>query len=84
MSGFDLVFALFGLVLGLAITEVLGGFSRVMKMRGTVHVGWLVPLLGLLVLIYFYVQPSDPAGEKYDPPGPAPLPPEPGEPPAAG
>jgi len=51
MSGFDLVFALFGLVLGLAITEVLAGFSRVIKMRRDVHVGWLVPLLGLLVLI---------------------------------
>ncbi len=51
MSGFDLVFALFGLVLGLAITEVLAGFSRVLKMRRDVHVGWLVPLLGLVVLL---------------------------------
>ena len=51
MSGFDLVFALFGLVLGLAITEVLAGFSRVLKMRGKAHVGWLTPLLGLVVLI---------------------------------
>lgn len=51
MSGFDLVFALFGLVLGLAVTEVLAGFSRVLKMRGKAHVGWLVPLLGLLVLL---------------------------------
>lgn len=51
MSGFDLVFALFGLVLGLAITEVLAGFSRVLKMRGKAHVGWLTPLLGLVVLL---------------------------------
>lgn len=51
MSGFELVFALFGLVLGLAITEVLAGFSRVLKMRREVHVGWLVPLLGLVVLL---------------------------------
>lgn len=51
MSGFDLVFALFGLVLGLAITEVLAGFSRVLKMRGKAHVGWLTPLLGMVVLI---------------------------------
>ena len=51
MSGFDLVFALFGLVLGLAVTEVLAGFSRVLKMRGKAHIGWLVPLLGLLVLL---------------------------------
>jgi len=51
VSGFELVFALFGLVLGLAITEVLAGFSRVLKMRREVHVGWLVPLLGLVVLL---------------------------------
>lgn len=51
MSGFDVVFALFGLVLGLAITEVLAGFSRVLKMRREVHVGWLVPLLGFVVLL---------------------------------
>jgi len=51
MSGFDLVFAMFGLVLGLAITEVLAGFARVIKMRRKAHVGWLTPLLGLYVLI---------------------------------
>lgn len=51
MSGFDLVFALFGLVLGLGITEILAGYSRVIKMRGKAHIGWLVPLLGLVVLL---------------------------------
>lgn len=51
MSGFDLVFALFGLVLGLAITEVLAGFSRIAKMRGKARIGWLVPLLGLVILL---------------------------------
>lgn len=62
MSGFDIVFALFGLVLGLAITEVLAGFSRVIKMRREVHVGWLVPVLGLVVLLdltSFWSQASD-------------------------
>ena len=51
MQGFDLVFAMFGLVLGLAVTEVLAGFARVIKMRRKAHVGWLTPLLGLFVLI---------------------------------
>ncbi len=54
MSGFDLVFAAFGLLLGLAISEVLGGFSRALKLkRGTkpVRIGWLTPLLGLFVLL---------------------------------
>lgn len=46
-----MVFAMFGLVLGLAVTEVLAGFSRVIKMRRKAHIGWLTPLLGLYVLI---------------------------------
>ncbi|APR54014.1 hypothetical protein CA223_03715 [Sphingomonas koreensis] len=54
MSPFELVFAVYGLLLGLAIAEVLGGFSRTLKLkRGTrpVKIGWLTPLLGLLVIL---------------------------------
>jgi hypothetical protein len=54
MTGFDLVFAGFGLLLGLAIAEVLSGFSRVLQLkRGAkpVRIGWLTPLLGLFVLL---------------------------------
>ena len=55
MSPFELVFALFGLLLGLAIAEVLGGFARVLKLRRLgpvpVRIGWLTPLLGLLVIL---------------------------------
>lgn len=54
MTSFDLVFAVFGLLLGLAIAEVLQGFARVLKYkRGeeAVHIGWLTPLLGLLVIL---------------------------------
>lgn len=54
MSPFELVFALFGLLLGLAIAEVLGGFSRALKLkRGArpVRIGWLTPLLGLFVIL---------------------------------
>ena len=58
MSGFEMVFALFGLLLGLAIAEVLAGFAQAWKARlraetkgiAPVRVGWLVPLLGLLVI----------------------------------
>ena len=53
-SPFELVFALFGLLLGLAIAEVLGGFSRAVKLRRSakpVRVGWLTPLLGLVVIL---------------------------------
>ena len=54
MSPFELVFALFGLLLGLAIAEVLGGFSRAVKLRRSakeVRVGGLTPLLGLVVIL---------------------------------
>ncbi|TXC72117.1 hypothetical protein FSB78_15050 [Sphingomonas ginsenosidivorax] len=54
MSPFELVFAVFGLLLGLAIAEVLGGFSRAVTLkRGVrpVRIGWLTPLLGLLVIL---------------------------------
>ncbi|MDQ2891637.1 MAG: hypothetical protein M3R64_00920 [Pseudomonadota bacterium] len=54
MSPFELVFAVYGLLLGLAIAEVLGGFSRALKVkRGTnaVRIGWLTPLLGVLVML---------------------------------
>lgn len=54
MSPFELVFAVYGLLLGLSISEVLGGFSRALKLkRGSraVRIGWLTPLLGLLVML---------------------------------
>lgn len=54
MSPFELVFAVYGLLLGLAIAEVLGGFSRALKLkRGAraIRIGWLTPLLGILVVL---------------------------------
>jgi hypothetical protein len=59
MTGFDFAFALFSLVLGLAVAEVLGGFGKVMKLHARaraglsvdVRVGWLVPLLATLVVL---------------------------------
>lgn len=54
MSPFELVFAVFGLLLGLAVAEVLGGFSRALKLkRGTrpIRIGWLTPLLGIFVML---------------------------------
>ena len=54
MSPFELVFAVYGMLLGLAIAGVLSGFSRTLKLkRGTkpIRVGWLTPLLGILVML---------------------------------
>ena len=57
MTGFDFVFALFSLVLGLAVAEVLGGLATVMKLHARaragkaqdVRIGWLTPLLAILI-----------------------------------
>jgi hypothetical protein len=51
MSSFEFVFSLFGLVLGLSLTEVLTGFARTVQARGKVRIGWLTPLLGLVLMI---------------------------------
>ncbi len=54
MTPFELVFAVYGLLLGLAIAEVLGGFAKALKLkRGgkAVRVGWLTPLLGIVVVL---------------------------------
>jgi hypothetical protein len=55
MSDFEFIFALFGLLLGLSIAEVLGGVARAIEARlrpGTpVRIGWLTPLLGTFVML---------------------------------
>ena len=62
MDEFSYIFELFALLLGLAVAEMLGGFGQVLKLRARrkagvdetaikVRIGWLVPLLGLLVLV---------------------------------
>jgi hypothetical protein len=49
MSGFEFVFSLFGLLLGLALAEALGGLARALKARHRVRIGWPTALLGLFV-----------------------------------
>jgi hypothetical protein len=59
MTAFDLIVRLFGLLLGLAMGEVLSGFARTLRLKlgvaetpsGGVRIGWLVPLLGLLIVL---------------------------------
>ena len=55
MSDFEFIFALFGLLLGLSIAEVLGGLARSIEARlrpdATVKIGWLTPLLGAFVML---------------------------------
>ncbi|MEW6123816.1 MAG: hypothetical protein AB1698_14480 [Pseudomonadota bacterium] len=59
MTSFDLVTRVFGIVLALAVSELLKGFARLWRIRHGVeetagppiHVGWLVPLLGVFILL---------------------------------
>lgn len=57
MTGGDLIFQLFALLLGLSVAELLSGLARAWRISSgatrtstQVRIGWLVPLLGLLLL----------------------------------
>ena len=50
MNSFEFIFTLFGLVFGLALTEVLGGFARAVKRHGPAKLGLLTPVLSLFLL----------------------------------
>lgn len=51
MSAFEFFFTLYGLVLGLSVVEVVSGFARLAHDRRGVKVGWLTPLLAILMLL---------------------------------
>ena len=51
MTNFEFIFSLFGLLLGLSLAELLGGFGRSVQKRRKLRIGWLSPLLGLLILL---------------------------------
>jgi hypothetical protein len=48
---FEYVFTLFGLLLGLSLAEILRGLGRVLRTNKPLRVGWLTPLLGLLLML---------------------------------
>jgi len=50
MSIFEVVFNLMGLVLGLALVEVLSNLAKLLRARQQLRIGFLVPLLGIFVL----------------------------------
>ena len=49
MDSFSFVFSLFGLLMGLALAEVIGGFGKALELRHKIRIGYLSPLLGLLI-----------------------------------
>lgn len=55
MSQFEFIFALFGLLLGLSLAEILAGLARGIQAQlrpgGGFRLGWLTPMLGLFVLL---------------------------------
>ena len=51
MTPFEFIFPLFGLLIGLSYAEVLGGLARTLKAPGDVRIGWLTPLMALMLLI---------------------------------
>ena len=51
MSAFEFFFSFYGLLLGLSVAEVVGGFARVLHERQRVRFGWLTPLLAVFVAL---------------------------------
>ena len=51
MSAFEFFFSFYGLLLGLSVAELVGGFARVLHEKARIRVGWLTPLLALFVAI---------------------------------
>lgn len=51
MDRFEYLFTLIGLVLGLSLVEVLGGLARTLKARRAIKLGWLTPLLGIVMIM---------------------------------
>lgn len=51
MSAFEALFAFYGLLLGLAIAAVATGFGEQWRQRRLRSIGWLVPMLGIYVLL---------------------------------
>jgi hypothetical protein len=51
MSAFEFFFSFYGLLLGLSVAELVGGFARVLHERERVRFGWLTPLLAVFVAV---------------------------------
>lgn len=51
MSAFEFLFSFYGLLLGLALTEVIGGVSRAINQRRQRPIGWLTPLLAVVLVL---------------------------------
>ena len=69
MTGNDLIFQLFALLLGLSVAELLAGLARAWRISSgatrtntRVRIGWLVPLLGCCCCATEHISGSAPTG----------------------
>lgn len=51
MSAFEFFFGFYSLILGLAVVEVVSGFSKVLRSGGKVGLGYCTPLIALFILL---------------------------------
>lgn len=51
MSAFEFFFSFYGLLLGLSVAELVGGFARVLHEKQRVRFGWLTPMLAAFVAL---------------------------------
>jgi hypothetical protein len=51
VTSFEFFFSFYGLILGLSVVEVITGFARAVKGRHRVRVGYVTPMMGLIVLL---------------------------------
>jgi hypothetical protein len=51
MSAFEFFFSFYGLLLGLSVAELVGGFARILQEKERVRFGWLTPLLATFVAL---------------------------------
>ena len=51
MSAFEYFFSFYGLLLGLSVAALVGGFAQVLHERQRVRFGWLTPMLAVFVAV---------------------------------
>lgn len=59
MSEFEFFMTFYGLLLGLGVAELLNGFANILREKSPPRLGWLVPMLGLLILVEMIANFSD-------------------------
>lgn len=51
MSAFEFFFSFYGLLLGLSVAALVGGFTQVLHERQRVRFGWLTPMMAVFVAV---------------------------------